>query len=264
MSVLKEIFDHKRVEVARRKRTVSQKSLEETARQAAPPLDFAAALRHTGMPALIAEVKRASPSKGVLAQGFDPLRLARLYAQNGAAAISVLTDERYFMGSLEDLRHIASQAPRLPLLRKDFIFDAYQVFEARFAGADAILLIAAALAPDILRELHALALLLGMAPLVEVHREEELETALTCDPLLIGINNRDLSDFSVNLETTLRLRPLIPSGVCVVSESGIHTPQDAARLAEMGVDAILVGEALVTAPDPAAAVRHLAGVEAPV
>jgi indole-3-glycerol phosphate synthase len=258
VSFLAEIFAHKRAELTRLKRAEPLASLRAAAAAAPPPLDFVAALRRApGQPALIAEVKRRSPSRGELAAGFDPLRLARLYQQNGAAAISVLTDERYFGGSLEHLRQIAGFTPRLPLLRKDFICDPYQIYQARAAGADAILLIAAALSPGRLAALHSLAGALGLAALVEVHSRPELAAALACRPALVGINNRDLRDFSVSLETCLRLRPLLPPGVTVVAESGIHGPEHLERLAQVGVDAILVGEALVSAPDTAAKVRQL-------
>ncbi len=285
MSILDEIFAHKREEVARLKQTRPLVEVRAEAERAPPPLDFIAALRDgASRPTLIAEVKRASPSRGLLARDFDPVRLARTYQENGAAAISVLTDARYFMGHIDHLRQISINlsakaeigglsplsndgedalqtgshlSPRLPLLRKDFLFDPYQLYEARAAGADAALLIVAGLEPALLRDLHALGCALGMAPLVEVHNAEELEVALTCRPMLIGVNNRDLRDFSVNLETTFRLRELIPREVCMVAESGIHTPEEVARLAGAGVDAILVGEALVTAPDVAAKVRSL-------
>jgi indole-3-glycerol phosphate synthase len=264
MTILAEIYAHTREEVAGRKRIVSLAAARACAEDARPPLDFVAALRagHP-RPGLIAEVKHASPSRGLLAPDFDPLRLARLYGENGAAAISVLTDERYFGGSLDHLSQIAACGPRLPLLRKDFIGDPYQVYEARAAGASAVLLIAALLTPAALRALAALAEELGMAALVEVHDEAELGVALDCNARLVGINNRNLADFTVDLGTAVRLRPQIPAGVCVVAESGIHTPADVARLTQACVDAILVGEALVTAPDVAAAVRDLAGLEAP-
>lgn len=263
-NILEEIFAHKREEVARRKVEQPLNAVRSAAESAGPPLDLVNAVRArvvAGSPAyprLIAEVKKASPSRGLLAPDFDPLRLARLYQENGAAAISVLTDERYFQGSLEYLRQIAALRPRLPLLRKDFVYDPYQVYEARLAGADAVLLIVAMLAPTQLQELHALARELGMAALVEVHSETEMRAALDCNPALVGINNRDLRDFSVHLETTLRLRPLAPPGVCLVAESGIHSRSDAARLGEAGIDAILVGEALVTAAEVGAQVRNLA------
>jgi indole-3-glycerol phosphate synthase len=262
MSILAEIFAHKIEEVAARRGVKPLETVRQEAEQAPPALDFTTALRSrrqaSGRPALIAEVKCASPSRGVLVPDFDPLRLASIYQQNGAAAISVLTDERYFKGKLEYLRAIAEQQPRLPLLRKDFICDAYQVYEARAAGADAVLLIAAHLSYDTLRDLHSLIRGLGMAALVEVHSREELDIVLPCQPELVGVNNRDLRDFTVRLETTLALRPHIPAQVCLVAESGVHTPEDVTRLAEAGVDAILVGEALVVAQDVAAKVRSLA------
>jgi indole-3-glycerol phosphate synthase len=261
MSILDEIFAHKAVEVEGLKQ---QRSLAETRRLAeisTPPLDFIAALlRRPGQrPALIAEIKRASPSRGLLAPNFDPQALARLYTENGASAISVLTEAKYFQGSIDILRQVASLDPRLPLLRKDFMLDPYQVYEARAAGADAILLIAAYLDPDLLSLLHDLALSLGMAALVEVHSQAEIEKAFqSCQPPLLGINNRDLGDFSVDLSTAGRLRKLAPPETCVVAESGIHTPADVDKLMAAGIDAILVGEALVTATDPGAKVRSLA------
>jgi indole-3-glycerol phosphate synthase len=216
---------------------------------------------------LIAEIKRASPSRGLLAPGLDDSDLARVYAENGAAAISVLTDQRFFLGSLEALYTLRfAQTSPVPLLRKDFILGEAQLYETRAAGADAVLLIVAALPDDaLLAGLHALALELGLMPLVEVHDLAELERALRLPGLrLAGINNRDLKTFDVSLETTLRLRPHIPSGICVVSESGIFTGEHAAVLAEAGVHAILVGEALVTAPDIGAKVRELAYFKSPV
>jgi len=269
MSILDEIFDHKAVEVSRAKTSRPLAQVRAQAEQAAPPLDFTAALRRgspagrrsrpsSGGPALIAEIKCASPSRGRMAGSFDPQRLARIYQENGASAISVLTDERYFQGSLEHLRQVAALQPRLPLLRKDFLFDPYQVYEARAAGADAVLLIAAHLDPRQLCDLFSLAGELGLAALVEVHTRAELESVLQgCAPDLVGINNRDLHSFQVSLETTLDLLPCLPSSVCRVSESGIRTRADVERLAAAGVDAFLVGEALVASPDPGAMLRSL-------
>lgn len=275
MTILDEIFTHKRFEIARKKQVKTLVEVQAEAERAAPPMDFVAALRrgpfpsaHPLKPALIAEIKRASPSRGLLRADFDPVGLARLYRQNGASAVSVLTDERYFRGHLDHLRRVArdfsESGPRLLLLRKDFICDPYQVYESRAAGADAILLIAAYLEADRLQELHALSLSLGMAPLVEVHNEEEVTKALKCDPVLVGINNRDLHDFSVNLETTLRLRRLLPAGICLVAESGIRSREDVEVLSRARVDAILVGEAIVTATDVPGMVRHLSGLEASI
>jgi indole-3-glycerol phosphate synthase len=259
MTILEEIFAHKRREVARRKQARPMAAVELEAEAAPLPLDFLAAVCRPpqARPRLIAEVKAASPSRGELVKDFDPERLASLYQQNGAAAISVLTDEKYFKGSLADLYRISRLSPRLPLLRKDFVCEPYQIYEGRAAGADAILLIAACLDLPQLKFLHTLVLALGMVPLVEVHNRPELDMALSCAPLMIGINNRNLHDFSVNLETSLELIPLVPAGVCRVAESGIHSRAEVDRLASAGVDAILVGEALLTAPDPAAKVRSL-------
>ncbi|MCA9935960.1 MAG: indole-3-glycerol phosphate synthase TrpC [Ardenticatenaceae bacterium] len=258
MSILDEIFAHKRSEVAARQRLVPLVEMRRLAETAVPPQNFIAALRHSpAKPALIAEVKKASPSKGLLAPNFDPLALAQTYGDNGAAAISVLTDENYFQGSLTYLRQIAALPQRPPLLRKDFLYDPYQVYEARAAGADAVLLIVAHLEPAHLRDLQQLAAELGMAALVEVHTQAELDTALVCDPLLVGINNRDLHTFTVSLQTTRRLRPSIPPHITTVAESGIHSAADAAALRGMGVHAMLVGESLVTAADTGAKVREL-------
>jgi indole-3-glycerol phosphate synthase len=265
MSRLAEIFAHKRTELAARQAERPLAAVIDAASCAAPPLDFVAALRGApARPALIAELKAASPSRGVLAPDFDPRGLARIYADNGAAAISVLTDARYFRGSLTHLEAVRSEVPGIPLLRKDFICDPYQVYEARAAGADAVLLIAAALLSDQLAALHELTHALGMAALVEVHAADELDAALTCRPGLVGINNRNLHDFTVSLATTEALAPRIPDDICLVAESGIFTAADIARLAQVGrdghgrgTDAILVGEALVTAADVGAKTREL-------
>jgi indole-3-glycerol phosphate synthase len=261
MSILAEIFAYKQQEVAERQHVTPLDDVRRAAELAPPALDFSSALRanrKSGLPGLIAEVKCASPSRGLLVKDFDPLALAQTFQQNGAAAISVLTDERYFKGHLDYLRAIAGLQPRLPLLRKDFICDPYQVYEARAAGADAVLLIAAHLDLSSMQELHSLICDLGMAALVEVHNREELDKAMQCQPQLIGINNRDLRDFTVNLDTTLSLRPYVPAEICLVAESGIHTREDITRLAQARVDAVLIGEALVVAADVAAKVRSLA------
>src|SRR5262245_5922796 len=237
------------------------------ARLAAPPQDFVAALRAAQPIALIAEVKKASPSKGLLRPGFDPLELASAYAQNGAAAISVLTDARYFQGKLDYLTQIRDQlqeamgSKRPALLRKDFIFHPYQVHEARAAGADALLLIAAILKDEQMADLLALTHKLGMTALIEVHDREELERVLPLQPHLIGVNNRDLRDFSVDLNTCIRLRQYVPQEVVFVAESGIHTAADVARLSREGIDAILVGEALVKARDVGQKVRELMDIK---
>ncbi len=261
MSHLDEIFAHKRSEVARQRQTVPLAQVRAQAQEAPASEDFVAALLEAPTPpALIAEVKFASPSRGPLAEDGDPLKLAETYKRNGAAAVSVLTDERYFKGHLDHLRKIAARFPALPLLRKDFIIDSYQLYESRAAGAAAVLLIAAALPASLLNELHRISHELGMAALVEVHSSEDIHTALSCAPNLIGINNRDLTDFSVDLATTRDLRAQISSEICLVSESGIQTSADVAHLAGLGVDAVLIGEALVTATDVAVKVRELAGL----
>ncbi|MBI3241097.1 MAG: indole-3-glycerol phosphate synthase TrpC [Chloroflexi bacterium] len=256
MSILSEIFAHKRAEVAEQKKRVPMIELRRQIETVRPPLDFLAALKAAHRPALIAEVKKGSPSKGVMVADFDPIRLAQTYAANGATAISVLTDEKYFGGSLSYLRQIANLNLGVPLLRKEFICDPYQVYEARAAGADAVLLIVAELSDHELLTFQSRIRHLGMAALVEVHTYHELVRALSCGATFIGINNRDLRDFSVSLDTTRRLRPLLPPGVAVVAESGIRVREDVCGL---GVDAVLVGEAIVRAEDVGAKVRELAG-----
>jgi indole-3-glycerol phosphate synthase len=254
-AILDEIIARKRDEVAQLRLTRPIGTVQAEVTLAPPPRDFTAALRAPGV-SLIAEVKKASPSRGLLRQDLDAAALAREYEANGAAAISVLTDEHFFRGSLDDLRAVR-QNVELPVLRKDFVLDPYQVYEARAAGADAVLLIVAALSDDDLKALHRLVHQLGMAALVEVHDQAELEQALRIEPRIIGVNNRDLRTFEVNLGTTARLRPLIPADVVLVAESGVHTRADVARLAAIGADAMLVGEALVRATDVGRAVRQL-------
>ncbi len=280
--LLDSIVAHKRKELAAWKAAVPQVRLKKAAIWQAPPLNFAAALRcpepcpelrrraaegrQPGVN-LIAEIKRASPSRGLLRPELDPGQLAVTYAEGGAVAISVLTDERFFQGSLSDLAAVKAALRRagreVPVLRKDFIFDVYQVYQARVYGADAVLLIVAILKTEDLAELLALARELGMEALIEVHCEEELDRVLPLGPSIIGVNNRDLQDFSVDLATTLRLQPHIPRSIILVSESGIHCRADVERLARAGVDAILVGEALVTAEDVVGKIRGLSQVGAP-
>jgi len=261
MTILDRIINYKRdIEIPKRMSELPLAAMQARAAAAPPPLDFVSALRDALGVALIAEVKRASPSRGVLCPDFDPLQLAATYVTNGASAISVLTDEPYFQGSLAYLPQIRQQHKNIPLLRKDFIIHPYQVYEARAAGADAILLIAAVLSNDDMAKLLALTHSLGMAALVEVHNEEELARLLPLSLQLLGVNNRDLRDFSVNLNTCLSLRRLVPKETCFVAESGIHTHAEVAKLAEAGVDAMLIGEALVTAPDVGAKVKELTNV----
>lgn len=207
---------------------------------------------------MIAEVKKASPSKGLIRPDFEPVTIAKTYESAGASAISVLTDEKYFQGSIEYLKSIR-QAVDLPLLRKDFVIDAYQIYEARAAGADAILLIVAALSREQLVEFGGLARELGMGALIEVHTAEELDVALSTDEPIIGINNRNLQTFETTLDTTIELASRIPSDRVIVSESGIFTRADVERLTAAGVDAILVGESLMREPDPGVKVRELLG-----
>ncbi|MBI9049216.1 MAG: indole-3-glycerol phosphate synthase TrpC [Anaerolineaceae bacterium] len=261
MSRLTEILDHKKIELAERMRIIPLAEVRIAAENSVHPLDFQAALKcQTGQcPRLIAEVKCASPSRGVLVKDFDHLKLAEVYRANGAAAISVLTDEKFFCGKLQYLKDIAALRPRIPVLRKDFILDEYQLYEARAAGASAVLLIVAALDPVQVRDLRESCEALGMHALIEAHAVDEVQIALDAGAKVLGINNRDLVTFNVNLETSLQLRGMIPKGVVVVAESGIFTKADVDKLALADVDAILVGEALVTAADTAQKVRELAG-----
>lgn len=254
MSILDDILSDKAQEVAESRRRRPLASLIAQIRDLLPTRDFVGALRNP--PCIIAEVKKASPSRGVIRPDFDPVAIARSYAKHGAAALSVLTDEKYFQGKLEFLQAIREEVS-LPLLRKDFTLDSYQIYEARLAGADAILLIVAALDDAALKELLQLANDLGMAALVEVHTREELERVLPLHPHLVGINNRDLGTFRTDLETTLQILPLIPPDVVVVSESGIHSAADIARLRAEGVHAFLIGESLMRAPDPGLKLREL-------
>ncbi len=262
--ILDEILDHKRQEVAARRRRIPEAELRARAAAAEPARDFRGALAGLGL-SVIAEVKRASPAKGALRLDANAADLADRYASAGAAAISVLTDERYFKGHDDDLIAVRRRVT-MPVLRKEFIVDRYQVYESRALGADAILVIVRALEVDQIRSLRELAGGLGMSALVEVHTEAELRTAIEIDADLIGINNRDLTRMTVDLDTTVRLRALVPANALVVSESGIRTATDARRVAEIGVDAILVGEALVTAVDPGGLIVALrdAGSAGPV
>lgn len=258
--ILDEIVENKQREVAESKRHIPLSELRRKAKLRAPPRDFAGVLDGGGVK-LIAEVKKASPSKGIIRQDFDPVQIARTYAQNGAAALSVLTDEKYFNGKLSHMAEIRRWLARAgpPVLRKDFIIDPYQVRESRAYGADAILLIVAILPPQLLTELMQLSHSLGMACLVEVHNESELETVLKTEARVIGINNRDLKTMKTDVGVTARLRPLVPPGRLVVSESGIHTRADIMMMERLGVNAVLIGEALMSAPDIAAKIRELNG-----
>ena len=253
--MLDRIIAQKREEVEQRKKEAPMSYLQERIARQKPVPDLAPALKGDHI-RLIAEVKQASPSRGMLTSNFNPIRLAQTYAEGGAAAISVLTDASYFMGSIERLAAI-KEVVRLPLLRKDFIFDPYQVYESRAYGADALLLIATILSQGQLEELMSLSHSLRLRCLVEVHDEGEVERAVLSDAEIIGINNRDLNTFSVDINTTRRLRPLVPKGKIVVSESGIRSRKDVEKLRKWGVDAVLVGEALVTASDVRAKMKEL-------
>ena len=257
--ILKKIVEVKNREVDRLKTEVPVEELEQRLQDQPEPLDFADVLSGSRVK-VIAEVKRASPSRGVLRENLDVEWLAGLYVENGAAAISVLTNRDHFYGSLDDMEAAGSIAhdSDIPVLRKEFIYDPYQVVEARAHGADAILLIATMLRPDQLVRLKQQAEELGMQCLVEVHDEDELAVAVEAEAKIIGINNRDLRTFHTTLDTTFELADQVPSDCILVSESGLRTPEDIDRVREAGASAVLIGDALVTAPDPGAKLRELA------
>jgi len=251
-NILERILARKRGELEAARAAVPLGEMQRRAAAAPPPRDFAGAIAAkiaAGLPAVIAEIKKASPSKGLLRADFDPAAIAKSYEAGGAACLSVLTDRDFFQGAHEHLAQ-ARSACTLPVLRKDFLVEPYQVFESRALGADCILLIAAALARQDMQGLEASARSLGMAVLVEVHDERELEAALALDTPLLGINNRDLRSFQTRLETTLDLLAKVPPGKTVVTESGILAPADVARMRAHSVNAFLVGEAFMRAPDP--------------
>ena len=262
-SILDKIVAAKRVELVEAMRALTLADVQRLAADQPPALSLAEALNGDAI-RLIAEVKKASPSRGLLSPNFDPVRLAGTYVANGAAAVSCLTDPR-FQGELSHLSAIKQSGASgdAPVLRKDFVFDPYQVFEARAAGADGILLIVAILEPSQMKELLETATSLEMQCLVEVHDEGELETAVDAGADIIGVNNRDLHTFTTDLAVTQRLAPLVPEGKVLVSESGIFTTDDLDLLGRFRVNAVLVGEALVTAPDTAAKVRELSGQREP-
>ncbi|ACX52276.1 Indole-3-glycerol-phosphate synthase [Ammonifex degensii KC4] len=253
--MLEKILTHKRAELSLRKKRCPQSQLEASLHLAPPPRPFAQALRFPGKVRIIAEIKRASP-RGPIRPDADPVKIARLYQRGGAAAVSVLVDERFFGGKPAFLRLVRWEID-LPLLYKEFVLDPYQVYEARLLGADAVLLIARLLRTEELRMLKELAASLGMDSLVEVHSRDDLQKALAVGAEFIGINNRDLATFRVSLQTTRLLRPLIPPEVVVVSASGISSPLALTCLREWKVDAALIGEALMAAPDPEAKLREL-------
>lgn len=257
-SVLDKIVATKRAEVAAAKAATPEAALRERAAKAPAVRDFFAPLAAGAPIRLIAEIKKANPSRGVIRADFRPVEIAKIYQQHGASCLSVLTDEPYFQGSLEYLRQVRA-AVGLPVLRKDFIIDSYQLYEARAAGADAVLLIAECLDDCNLRKLHNEAVALGMSPLVELYEPENLQRVFDAGATLIGINNRNLQTFESDLEHTLRLRQRVPDQCVLVSESGIRTRADVERLAAAGVDAILVGESLMASDNIGAAVDALLG-----
>lgn len=258
--ILDDIISNKRSELALRKEVQPLSRLEDLVKTAPETISFSQALcRDTGNKnRIIAEIKKASPSKGVIRQDFDPISISRQYEQSGAAAISVLTEQRYFQGSLEYLQ-LVKHTVALPVLRKDFIIDPYQVYEARAYGADALLLIVAALNGPLLRELISLSESLSLDALVEVHSREELRVALDAGARSIGINNRDLGTFAVSLTTTVELCQEIPDDCIIVSESGINSIADIRILKDAGADAFLIGEALMRAPTPGEKLREFIG-----
>ena len=256
--LLEEIVAHKRAEVAEAQQRLPLEELQRRLTHHQRERDFTAALRRQGRLSLIAELKRQSPSAGMLRERFDPISIAQTYESSGAAALSVLTDTRYFGGQLHFLRDIRDFT-EIPLLRKEFIIDEYQIYESAWAGADAVLLIVRLLSPETLRRFVAVAAAAQLDALVEVHSEPELEAALAAGAQLIGMNHRDLDTLQVDLTLSERLAPRIPKDHTLVAESGLHTRADLECLRALGVHAVLIGEAFMTAPDIAAKVRELMG-----
>lgn len=257
--ILNRILARKQQEISARRQTMSLDGLQQQAHAASAPRGFVAALKRRveqGESAVIAEIKKASPSKGVIRENFDVVEIAQSYEAGGASCLSVLTDQDFFQGH-EDFLVAARSACQLPVIRKDFIVDPYQVVESRAIGADCILLIVAALDDETLAGLHQDARTLGMDVLVEVHNREELERALKLELELVGINNRDLRTFDTSLDTTIKLLELIPAGCLVVTESGIHSREDVALMRQHDVNAFLVGEAFMRVPDPGQGLREL-------
>jgi indole-3-glycerol phosphate synthase len=260
MDMLDKIIEVKRKEIEQLKKILPQAELQERAKNLWDTLDFKKAIDSREC-AIIAEVKKHSPSKGSLREDADPCAVAALYEKNGAAAISVLTDRLFFHGSPEYLIDI-KKIVQIPVLRKDFVIDAYQIYETRLMGADALLLIAGILSEKMLREYIQITKFLSMSPLVEVHSREELDIAIAAGAEIIGINNRDLKTFTTDIKTTIELAPLVPAGTTLISESGIKNRNDIEILKQAGVHAFLVGETLMLASDPGRKLRELAGAEA--
>ncbi len=256
-SILSKVLDYKKLEIAELKKRFSRSELETLAAEASPPRDFSSSLLRGVQPRIIAEIKKASPSKGVIAENFDPVLTAKQYQQNGAAALSVLTDENFFQGSLSNMQK-AKREVSVPVLRKDFLVDPHQIYESRAHGADAVLLIVAAMeSTSRLSELLSVSRSLGMEPLVEVHKESEVEMALDAQSLVIGINNRDLESFEVDLSVSKRLAPLINKDKVIVSESGITSSSEMVVLSEYGINAFLVGEGLMMSSNPGKALSAI-------
>jgi len=254
VNFLEKILAYKRQEVEARKRQIPEQALQEKIQQTHPPLSLAQALSIDRL-AVIAEIKKASPSAGVIRENCDPVQIAKSYVQAGANAISVLTDEKFFQGSLQFIEQIRPFAP-IPILRKDFIIDPYQILEARAFGADALLLIVAALEKDLLSTLLEQTYALGLEALVEVHTADEMEIAIAIGAKIIGINNRSLETFKIDLATTEQLAQLAPFGTVLVAESGLHTKDDLQRMIRAGVDAVLVGTHFMKHPDPGVALQE--------
>lgn len=262
MDLLERIVQAKKAEIERDKDALPLRRAIELATGGPPPRDFPAALRHPGRVNVIAEIKRASPSRGGIKEGADVVAIARAYSGAGAAAISVVTETRFFLGAPDHLTAVKETVPQ-PVLRKDFVIDEYQVYQSRALGADAVLLIARLLPARALATLVGVCRSLHMEALVEVHAAEEIGKALDAGAAIIGVNNRDLATMTVSIETSLSLAGLLPASVAKVSESGIETGADIGRLRAAGYDAFLVGERLMREPDPGAALRDLAGGAAP-
>lgn len=258
-SILQKIIDRKIEEIAIGKSETPLSEIKAAVSDAPSVRDFVAALTRSPDLALIAEVKKASPSKGLIREDFEPVTIAKAYQTGGASCISVLTDEDFFQGHLSYLTAVRN-AVQLPVLRKDFIVDPWQVWQARAAGADAVLLIAECLGADMLRELHGLIRELGMTPLVELYERANIEKVLACDPVLVGVNNRDLNTFEVDLGHSVAVQQELPAGIAFVSESGISSRQEMEFLQSKGVDAVLVGESLMRQQDIVKATKELLGV----
>jgi len=255
--ILDKIIAHKIIEVEEQKRTMPFDEVKQKSEGTTDRRDFKGALSRKGQVNLIAEIKKASPSKGIIRHDFDPSDIARIYEQNGASAISVLTDQKFFQGDLSFLKIARSVTSSIPLLRKDFIIDEYQVYQSKMAGADAILLIAAVLERQNLSDLLSIAEGIGLDCLVEVHIEEELEEVLKTDTSIIGINNRDLHTFKTDIQTTAKLMQIIPNNKVVVAESGISSLEDVRFLKECGVQAMLVGESIMGSENIALKIQQL-------